>query len=122
MEAQMKVALIGAALLVALDAPPPRWPHQGTSTTIDCDAGGRIGPALSTLRPGDTLLVKGTCRENVSITAERHRLTLDGRGVATISAPDAGPAAVAVTGREIVSAGRTQRDQRSPRRDGGHRQ
>ena len=76
-----------------------------TSTTVDCDAGGTIGAALPTLRPGDTLLVKGTCRENVSITAESHRLTLDGQGQATIDAPDPGPAAVAITGREIALKG-----------------
>ena len=80
---------------------------EGTTTTVDCDAGGTIGAALTTLRPGDTLLVKGTCRENVTIAAESHRLTLDGQGQATIDAPDPGPAAVAITGREIALKGFT---------------
>jgi len=97
-------------LALSLSAAIPSTPsplREPRTVTVDCDTGGTIGAALHTLEPGDTLLVKGTCRENVRIPAERHRLTLDGQGQATIHAPDPGPAAVAVTGREIVLRGFT---------------
>jgi parallel beta-helix repeat protein len=55
--------------------------------TVDCDAGGRIGDKLGSAHPGDTLLVSGTCKENVVIPAELVRITLDGRRKATIQHP-----------------------------------
>lgn len=70
--------------------------------TIDCDAGGTIRGALSSLKPGDILLVTGTCNENVVLPAETHRITLDGQGKATINGPAAATAPIAVIGREIT--------------------
>jgi len=103
----MRLAVWIALAISAMAGLPHAGLSEVTTATVDCGAGGTIGAALTTLRPGDTLLVKGTCRENVAITAERHRLTLDGQGQATIDAPDPGPAAVAITGREIVLKGFT---------------
>lgn len=93
--------------LSAMAGSLPASASEGATATVDCDAGGTIGTALTSLQPGDTLLVKGTCRENVAIRAERNRLTLDGQGQATINAPDPGPGAVSITGREIVLKGFT---------------
>ena len=39
------------------------------TVTVDCNAGGGIGLALDELKPGDVLLVQGTCRENVVISS-----------------------------------------------------
>lgn len=80
---------------------------QAASIRVDCEAGGKIGAALVNMKPGDTLLVKGTCRENVVITTEMARLILDGQGTATIDAPDFGRGAIDVTGRDITIRGFT---------------
>lgn len=80
---------------------------QAAPKRVDCDAGGKIGAAVDKMKPGDTLLVKGTCRENVAVTTEMARLTLDGQGTATIVAPDSDRAAIEVTGRDITIRGFT---------------
>lgn len=59
-------------------APLPRF--------VDCDAGGSIQKALRTMRPGETLFVRGTCMESVEVTLDG--VVLDGLGTATISGPD----------------------------------
>ena len=74
---------------------------------VDCNAGGAVGPILSRLKPGDVVLVRGTCRENVLIQAEHQRITIDGQGKATISAPDARQPAIQVLGREVTIKGFT---------------
>ncbi len=59
---------------------------------VDCDRGETIQGALQRLRPGDTLTIKGTCNENVTIgstTGQFNGVTLDGKGTATISGPSA---------------------------------
>ena len=80
---------------------------SATTANVDCNAGGAIGPALGKLRPGDVLLVQGTCRENVVIQSEINRITIDGQGKATISGLAAGQPVVQVLGREITIKGFT---------------
>ncbi len=53
----------------------------------NCDTGGTITEGVTHLKPGDTLLVTGTCKENVVISSDILRITLDGQGKATIAAP-----------------------------------
>ncbi len=67
----------------------------------------QIGPTLARLRPGDVVLVQGTCRENILIQGEVNRITLDGQGKATIHASDARQPAVQVLGREVTIRGLT---------------
>lgn len=56
---------------------------------VDCNAGNTIQGALTTAKPGDTVLVNGACREHVTITGQWDGLVLDGQGTTTISGPDA---------------------------------
>ncbi len=49
---------------------------------VNCNNGKTITNALSRAQPGDTIRVKGTCHEKVTITTDR--ITLDGQGTATI--------------------------------------
>ena len=78
---------------------------------VDCDAGSTIGETLGRTKPGDTLLVSGTCKESVVIPAELVRITLDGQGQATIQRPGggtpSGPArhAVFIRGKAITITG-----------------
>lgn len=63
----------------------------GNTRLVDCDAGNSIGGALPMLKPGDTVLVSGTCVENVELSGQTGQfdgITLDGQGTATISGPD----------------------------------
>lgn len=88
--------------------------HDGfaqTTRPVDCSAGETIAAAVAAAKPGDTLVVRGVCRETVMIPAEATRITLNGQGVATISHPTGvttpGPAAhvVYIRGRGITVSG-----------------
>ncbi|HEY2993295.1 MAG TPA: right-handed parallel beta-helix repeat-containing protein [Methylomirabilota bacterium] len=89
------IVLLGLGVIAA--------PQTDAATVnVDCNNGGAVGPALASLKPGDVLLVHGTCRENVVIPAELHDITLEGQAKATINAPDARQPAIQVLGREIT--------------------
>jgi len=75
--------------------------------TVNCDAGDKIQGKLSSAKPGDILLVSGTCNENVDIPAEVSRITLDGQGKAAIHGPDSTQPTVFIIGREITLKGFT---------------
>lgn len=64
-----------------------------------------MGSILNRLKPGDVVLVHGTCRENILIQPELQRITLDGQGKATIKAADARRPAIQVLGREVTIKG-----------------
>lgn len=74
---------------------------------VDCGSGGTIRGALGSLKPGDTLTVRGACNESVVIAAEVSRITLDGRGIATIQSPAPSQNVIAIQGREITVRGFT---------------
>jgi nitrous oxidase accessory protein NosD len=80
---------------------------SAATVNVDCDAGAGIGASLGSVKPGDVILVQGTCRENLLIQSEVLRLTLDGQGKTTIDAPDARRPAVQVLGREVTVKGFT---------------
>jgi len=64
--------------------------------------------AIDRLRPGDTLIVRGTCNENVVIDEGHRNITMDGQGTAIIDGsgnPNA--ATVSVRGRGITIKGFT---------------
>src|SRR6516162_5119342 len=75
------------------------------TATADCNTGGAVGPTLARLKPGDVLLVQGTCRENILIQAGLNDITLDGQGKASIHAPDTRQPAIQVLGREVTIKG-----------------
>ena len=64
------------------------------SISVNCNAGDTIKGALPKLKPGDKLVVSGTCVENVAVggasapNGQFDGITLDGQGTATISGPD----------------------------------
>jgi len=83
-------------------------PHTGAATAnVDCSTGTAIGPILNGLRPGDVVLVQGTCQENILIQAQLQHITLDGQRKATIKAPDSSQPALQVLGREVTIKGFT---------------
>jgi parallel beta-helix repeat protein len=71
---------------------------------IDCTTQS-INDSLRFLRAGDTLLVIGVCNEHVAIGEEFRRITLDGRGTATISGPTPGSPTINIRGQGITIRG-----------------
>lgn len=58
---------------------------------VDCSKGETIADGLRRVNPGDTLVVAGTCSENVVVGSVVHQfdgVTLDGQGTATLVGPD----------------------------------
>lgn len=93
------------ALLLTLALPIlPSFTDSVAAATIavNCDAGGKLQTALNAAASGDTIQVTGVCRENISVRDELVRVTLDGQGVATIQATNAGATAIQVLGRNIT--------------------
>jgi parallel beta-helix repeat protein len=78
-----------------------------TTVNVDCNRGGVVGRILSRLKPGDVVVVHGTCQENILIHAELQRITLDGQRKATIKAADIRQPAIQVLGREVTIKGFT---------------
>jgi Right handed beta helix region len=73
--------------------------------TVDCDAKGKIQEKIELVKPGDTVLVSGTCSENVSIPSEVVRITLDGQGKTVIKAPGTTADAMFIRGKDITIKG-----------------
>jgi parallel beta-helix repeat protein len=77
---------------------------QPARHTLTCGPQKTIGEAIKELKPGDTLVVTGTCNENLVIGAEVHRITIDGQGTAAINA-DSSANAVTINGTSITIRG-----------------
>src|SRR5437764_14435174 len=75
-----KAALLAVLCFSAISA-------TAATLTIDCDAGGTINGAVANAKPRDTILVSGTCKEQVSIPPEVVGITLDGQKKTTIEHP-----------------------------------
>lgn len=83
---------------------------NGATVSVDCDAGNTIAAALVNAKPGDTVLVSGTCKEQVSFNPELVRITLDGQKKTTIQHPGKGaasPHTVFIRGKDIFIKGIT---------------
>jgi hypothetical protein len=92
---------------------PVDWDKAARTTpgtfTVDCDAGQTIQDTIKDLIAGDTLLVSGTCDENVLISGATapNSLTLDGQGTATINGPNTTQATIRITRGGITIKGFT---------------
>jgi len=99
----------GFTLVLAVTLLSPgasRGRAESGTHTLTCGHERTIGQALKTLKPGDTLLVSGTCNENLVVGEALHDITLDGQGTAAISG-DSSANAVTVTGNGITIRGFT---------------
>ena len=79
---------------------------EAATIEVDCSSAS-LQAAINKAKPGDTLLVSGTCKENLVIYEEVARLTLNGQGKATIEGPDTSKPTVQVRGRGITIKGFT---------------
>ena len=83
---------------------------NAATVSVDCDAGNTVMAALGNVKPGDTVLVSGTCNEQVSFAPETVRITLDGQKKTTIQHPGKGaasPHTVFIQGKWITIKGIT---------------
>jgi len=102
---QMKtLTLVLAATFLGLG--PSMGRAQADKHTLTCGPEKTIGQAIKTLKPGDTLLVSGTCNENIDLGEDIYGITLDGQGTATING-DPSVNTITVTGRGITIRGFT---------------
>jgi len=71
---------------------------------VDCDRApaGSLQKAISMAAQGDTILVSGTCQENVIIPLGKDLITLDGADAAAIAGPDATQPTLSVRARDIT--------------------
>lgn len=102
--ANIRTTIIASALFLL--AVPVAQANDGIRT-VDCNAGDTIAKALRKAKPGNTILVSGTCNENVDVPADLQQVTLDGQGTATINGPDAALSTVEIRGTDIVIKGFT---------------
>jgi len=82
-------------------------PGQAANLKLTCSDKISIGNAVKKLKPGDTLLVSGTCNENLLILEDTLRVVLDGQGKAIIQGQDKTIPAVEIRGRGITIKGFT---------------
>ena len=85
--------LAALALAVAVNVPRVSAQENWHATTkyVNCDLGDTITGQLGFVNPGDTIIISGTCNENLLVngrTGNYNGVTLDGQGTATISGPD----------------------------------
>ena len=74
--------------------------------TVVCP-GDSLQASIDAAQPGNTISVFGTCSENPVIRNEKQRITIDGGGSATITAPSAASPALNVRGKGILVQGFT---------------
>lgn len=79
---------------------------QAATIQVDCFSAS-IQAAVAKAKPGDTLFLGGTCKENLAIYEEVARVTLDGQGKTTIEGADARKPTIVVRGRGITIKGFT---------------
>lgn len=75
--------------------------EHATTKYVNCDNGDTIAGSLQFVRPGDTLVISGTCNENLLLSSPSgayNGLTLDGQGTATIAGPDPTLNVIEITG------------------------
>ncbi|HWI38356.1 MAG TPA: right-handed parallel beta-helix repeat-containing protein [Burkholderiales bacterium] len=85
---------------------------QAATLPVDCDAGEKLQDKVRAAKPGDEIMVSGTCNESIAIASEVTRITLNGQGKATIQAPAMVPKAAPtfpffIRGKEITIKGFT---------------
>lgn len=96
-------ALVFVGLLFAL----PAAQANDKLISVNCDEGKTIAKALQKVKSGGTILVSGTCNENIAVVAKKRMITLDGQGTATVNGPDVTAPTVNIQGNDILLKGFT---------------
>jgi parallel beta-helix repeat protein len=75
---------------------------QASTLSVNCNTGGKLQTAIGSAGGGDTIMVSGTCNENVDIKQGKKNIKIDGGGTAVIHGTDATSFTVDITGRGIT--------------------
>ena len=75
------------------------------AANVNCDQGQSLAKAIGKLKPGETLVVRGTCVEHLDIGEEILNVTLDGQGTAAIQGSDPSRYTVTIRGRGVRITG-----------------
>lgn len=100
------MSVIRTTSFLALAALATASAATAATLMVDCSAGEKIQDKVEATRPGDVILVSGTCKESVSIASEVVRITLDGQGKTVIQALPNGDS-IFIRGKEITVKGFT---------------
>ena len=95
------LALVVLALATIIPSVSAEENEHAKTKHVDCDRGETVTRILSSVDPGDTILINGTCNENLLFSSPTGRydgVTLDGQGAATLSGPDSTLNVIEVTG------------------------
>jgi Periplasmic copper-binding protein (NosD) len=103
----LKIFLFSTLIVPATMAPPAVAAgfvdcDQSEAHDRDDDGPGKLQKAINRARRGDTIQVRGTCHENVTIPLGKDSITLDGGGAATITGPDGTVPTVLVRGKDVT--------------------
>jgi parallel beta-helix repeat protein len=96
----------GMGVVVASVAGQSQDPGQPQGwAQVDCskEHPGALQRAIDRARSGDTILVRGTCNENLTIPVGKDLITLNGGGTATIDGPDAALNTISVRGARGIT-------------------
>ena len=74
---------------------------EGANVTVNCSFQS-LQAAIKTAAANTKIIVKGTCNENVVIDVKKTKITIDGRGTATVNGPDITKQTIDVRGKDIV--------------------
>ena len=74
---------------------------DGETYTVDCGSGDTIKAAMDQAQPGDTIMISGTCNENVVVNKDG--ITLDGDDSAVIDGSGVDRAVIFIRGRQDVT-------------------
>jgi parallel beta-helix repeat protein len=69
---------------------------------VDCNNGDVLQDAIDAAPTNETILVTGTCNENIRINSPKQKLTIDGQGAARIVAANDNLSTVSIFGRGIT--------------------
>ena len=76
---------------------------SGETRMVDCDAGETIMAAMDQAQPGDTIMVAGTCNENVVVDKDGITLAGEGQDSTVINGDNIDASVIAVLGHQNVT-------------------
>jgi len=95
------LVLVVLALATIIPSVSAEENEHAKAKHVDCDRGETVTRILGSVDPGDTIVINGTCNENLLFSSPTGRydgVTLDGQGAATLSGPDSTLNVIEVTG------------------------
>ena len=97
-----KTALIAAVIVFLGVLVMGSLSPSGAQVVVDCNNGDVLQDAIDAAPTNETILVTGTCNENIRINSPKQKLTIDGQGAARIVAANDNLSTVSIFGREFI--------------------